>query len=81
MSKKASIYRFRTIIEQDDWELRHRLEEGKTIEEINRFEYMCRMVKIYPVGIYRFKTIDEKRRDEFERVMKAWEKLNSEKHR
>lgn len=74
-NKKSSIHRFRTIVEQNNWELKHRLESGKRIDEIDRYEYMRLKVKAYPLGIYRFKTLKEKQEDEFKRVMSAWEKL------
>jgi len=72
---KGFIYKFKTIVEQNNWELNHRLEGGKNISEIDRFEFIRLRVKTYPAGIYRFKSLKEKQTDEFKRVMKAWEEL------
>ena len=81
-NKKGSIHKFRTIEEQNEWELIHRLENGERVEEFDRFEYMRLRVKPYPPGIYRFKILKEKQEDEFKRIMSAWEKLiKDEKNR
>jgi len=74
--KKGSINRFKTIVEQDEWELVSRLENGERVDEFDRYEYIRLRVKPYSPGIYRFKTLKEKSEDEFIRVMKEWEKIN-----
>ena len=79
-ANKNSIHKFNTITEQNDWELKSRLESGNRIDQIDRFEYLRLRLKPYPSGIYRFKTLDEKQKDEFKRVMKAWEKLSKNKN-
>ncbi len=71
---KTSIHRFKTIIEQNEWELIKRLESGQRVDEFDRYEYVRLKVKPYPPGIYRFKTLKEKQDDEFKRVITAWEK-------
>lgn len=73
-SGKGFIRKFKTIEEQDEWELKHRLEGKQKLEEIDRYEYSRSGFKLYPPGIYRFKTIDEQQQDEFKRVMKVREK-------
>ncbi|MEW6684956.1 MAG: hypothetical protein AB1393_01960 [Candidatus Edwardsbacteria bacterium] len=79
---KGSVHKFKTITEQNDWELKKRLENGEKLEEIDRFEYIRLKVKPYAKGIYRFKTLREKQTDEFIRIMTAWEKLTeNEKNR
>lgn len=79
---KGSIHRFRTIIEQNNWELKKHLEKGERVDEIDRFEYIRIRGKVYSQGVYRFKTLREKQEDEFKRVMKVWEELiRDEKHR
>ena len=78
---KGRIYRFRTIIEQNEWELRRRLEGGRRVDEFDRYEYIRLKVKAYPPGIYRFKTLKEKKEDEFKRVIDAWEKQVSDEDR
>ncbi len=79
---KGVIHRFKTIVEQTNWELRHRLEEGWGLDEIDRFEYIRLRVRAYTPGVYRFKTLKEKQADEFNKVMKAWEVfVQSEKNR
>lgn len=81
-NKKGSIHKFRTIEEQNEWELIHRLENGEQVDEFDRFEYMQLRVKSYLPGIYRFKTLKEKQEDEFKRIMSAWEKfIKDEKNR
>ncbi|MDI6839852.1 MAG: hypothetical protein QMD71_03185 [bacterium] len=70
----SSIHRFKTVEEQNRWELSHRITKNR-IDEIDRYEYMRLKVKPYPPGIYRYKNLQEKQEDEFRRVMKAWEEL------
>jgi|GEM_PF-1624913 len=71
---KPCIYKFKTLKEQNEWELKKYLEEGKDVHEINRFENIRLRVKIYPKGIYKFKTLEEKWEYEFRKVLEIWDK-------
>lgn len=72
--RKSGIYKFKTLKEQNDWELKYYLEKGKNIQEINRYENIRLKVKIFPEGIYKFTTLKEKWEYEFRKVMEAWSK-------
>ncbi len=71
---KAGVYRFKTIEEENKWVTIERIKEGKTVEDIDRYEYIRLQVKAYPPGIYRFKSVKEKQQDEIRRVIEAWDK-------
>lgn len=71
---RSHIYKFKTLKEQNEWELKNYLEKGKDVHQINRFENIRLRVKIYSKGIYKFKTLEEKWEYEFQKVMEMWYK-------
>ena len=69
----AEILKFKTIEKAFEWQLKKWFSEGKSFEEIDRFEADRLKTKIYKPGIYKFKTVEEKLNDEIERLFKALE--------
>lgn len=75
-----NIYKFKTLEEQNEWELIQRL-KAKQIDELDRYEQIRVRVSPYPPGTYKFKTLEEKWQDEFERVMVAWDLLTKNENK
>jgi hypothetical protein len=70
---KSGIYRFKSIEEQNDWEVSQRIAEGIPYWKWDRYEY-ARLHTKFRSGIYRFKTLREKEDWEFGEVTRQWTK-------
>jgi hypothetical protein len=68
---KSKIFKFKTIKEAENFKWHNIIKEGLPYWKFDRYEY-ARLHITFEPGVYRFKTLKEKRDWEFEQVCKKW---------